>query len=222
MPATQGPIDAFGLHIAVRYRPAESEYLVGGDWYDAVVLPSKQVLLSVGDIAGHGINAATGMVMLRNALRGLAATGAGPGQLLAWLNQVTHDLTDHVLATAICGLYDPQTRVLRWARAGHLPPLLVRRSEATSLPMIRGVMLGANADTEYEEAVVQLDVGDVLVLYTDGLVERKGHELDDSLHQLLETTQRSHHTLEQRLDHMLTHSNADTDDDTCIVGVQVG
>jgi serine phosphatase RsbU (regulator of sigma subunit) len=222
MPAAQGPIDAFGLHIAVRYRPAESEYLIGGDWYDAVVLPSKQVLLSVGDIAGHGIGAATGMVMLRNALRGLAVTGAGPGQLLAWLNQVAHDLTDHVLATAVCALYDPPTRVLRWARAGHLPPLLVRRQEATSLPMVRGMMLGANADAEYEEARVQLEVGDVLVLYTDGLIERKGHELDDSLHHLLETAQRSHPALEQRLDHLLTHSNADTDDDTCIVGVQVG
>ncbi|GAA3437872.1 GAF domain-containing SpoIIE family protein phosphatase [Kutzneria kofuensis] len=221
MPAAQGPIDAFGLHIAVRYRPAESENLVGGDWYDAVVLPSKQVLLSVGDIAGHGITAATGMVMLRNALRGLATTGAGPAQLLSWLNQVAHHLTDHVLATAVCALYDPRTRVLRWARAGHLPPLLVRRQEATTLPMIRGLMLGARAEADYEEAEVQLELDDVLVLYTDGLVERKGHELDDSLQQLLETAQRSHQALEQRLDHMLTHSNADTDDDTCIVGVQL-
>jgi len=221
MPAAQGPIDAFGLHIAVRYRPAESEYLVGGDWYDAVVLPSKQVLLSVGDIAGHGITAATGMVMLRNALRGLAATGAGPAQLLSWLNQVAHHLTDHVLATAVCALYDPRTRILRWARAGHLPPLLVRDQQATSLPMIHGLMLGARAETDYEQAEVQLEIGDVIVLYTDGLIERKGQELDDSLHQLLETAQRSQPALEQRLDHMLTHSNADTDDDTCIVGVQV-
>jgi len=179
------------------------------------------VLLSVGDIAGHGITAATGMVMLRNALRGLAATGAGPAQLLSWLNQVAHHLTDHVLATAVCALYDPRTRILRWARAGHLPPLLVRDQQATSLPMIHGLMLGARAETDYEQAEVQLEIGDVIVLYTDGLIERKGQQLDDSLHQLLETAQRSQPALEQRLDHMLTHSNADTDDDTCIVGVQV-
>ncbi|MEV6609553.1 SpoIIE family protein phosphatase [Kutzneria sp. NPDC051319] len=221
MPAAQGPIDAFGLRIAVRYRPAESENLVGGDWYDAVVLPSKQVLLSVGDIAGHGITAATGMVMLRNALRGLAATGAGPAQLLSWLNQVAHHLTDHVLATAICALYDPRTRVLRWARAGHLPPLLVRSQQATTLPTIRGLMLGARAEADYEEAEIQLELDDVLVLYTDGLIERKDHVLDESLQQLLEIARRPHDALEQRLDHMLTHSNADTDDDTCIVGVQV-
>ena len=67
------------------------------------------------------------MVVLRNALRGLAATGAGPGQLLAWLNLVAHHLTESVTATAVCGLYDPRTRILRWARAGHLPPVLIRR-----------------------------------------------------------------------------------------------
>ncbi|MFI9383457.1 GAF domain-containing SpoIIE family protein phosphatase [Kutzneria sp. NPDC052558] len=221
MPAAQGPIDAVGLHIAVRYRPAESEYLVGGDWYDAVVLPNKQVLLSVGDIAGHGVTAATGMVMLRNALRGLATTGAGPAQLLAWLNQVAHDLTDRVLATAICALYDPATRTVRWARAGHLPPLLIRERDATSLPLTRGLVLGARGESAYEEAELQLDSGDILVLYTDGLVERKGHELDESLHHLVQTAQRAQAALEQRIDYLLTHSNADTDDDTCIVGVQL-
>ncbi len=78
MPPTKAPLDAPGLDVAVRYRPAETESLVGGDWYDAVVLPSKKILLCVGDIAGHGIEAATGMVVLRNALRGLAVTGRAP------------------------------------------------------------------------------------------------------------------------------------------------
>ncbi|GAA2771394.1 PP2C family protein-serine/threonine phosphatase [Nonomuraea dietziae] len=117
MPPTRGPMDAFDLQIAVRYRPAEKEHLVGGDWYDAMVLPSKQILLSVGDVAGHGIEAATGMVILRNALRGLAVTGAGPAQLMSWLNLVTHQMIDNITATAVCALYNPETRVLRWARA---------------------------------------------------------------------------------------------------------
>lgn len=122
MPPTPPAVEAPGLRVAVRYRPAETESLVGGDWYDTVVLPSGLVLLSVGDVAGHGIEAATGMVVLRNALRGLAVTGAGPAQLLSWLNTVTHHLAKHVTATAVCGIFDPRTRVLRWARAGHLPP----------------------------------------------------------------------------------------------------
>lgn len=126
MPVGHGPLDLTRLRIAVRYRPAEKGHVVAGDRYDAVTLPSKRILLCVGDVAGHGTEGATGMVALRNALRGLAATGAGPAQLLGWLNNVTHHLTDHVTATAVCALYDPADRTLSWARAGHLPPVLLR------------------------------------------------------------------------------------------------
>ncbi|MBP2336554.1 serine phosphatase RsbU (regulator of sigma subunit)/PAS domain-containing protein [Saccharothrix coeruleofusca] len=221
MPPAQPSIDAFGLRIAVRYRPAEQEHLVGGDWYDAVVLPSKQILVSVGDITGHGIKGATGMVVLRNALRGLAATGAGPAQLLTWLNVVAHHLSDNILATAICGLYDPQTRVLRWARAGHLPPVLVRGQHATVLPMLDGVLLGALAEVDYEEGQVQLEQDDVLLLYTDGLVERRDTPLDDCIEALSSAAAGAWGPLEERLDHLLTHSDADTDDDTCLLGIQM-
>ncbi|HEV7931466.1 MAG TPA: SpoIIE family protein phosphatase [Actinomadura sp.] len=221
MPPVRDPIDTSGLHVAVRYRPAEQDHLVGGDWYDAVVLPSGQILMCVGDIAGHGIEAATSMVVLRNALRGLAVTGAGPAQLLSWLNLVTDHLTGHVTATAVCGLYDPESRTLRWARAGHLPPVLIRQGEATSLPMIDGLLLGVLAEADYEEGRLQLEAGDTLLMYTDGLIERKDRSLQDSLRQLLATTEAVTAGLGQRLDHLLTHSNADTDDDTCIVGIQL-
>ncbi|GGT01813.1 transcription antitermination regulator [Planobispora rosea] len=221
MPPSRGPLEAFDLNIAVRYRPAEQEHLVGGDWYDAVVLPSKQVLLSLGDVAGHGIEAATGMVVLRNALRGLAATGAGPGQLLTWLNMVTHHLTENVTATAVCALYDPETRILRWARAGHLPPILIRQDDAAELDLIGGLLLGALSDAEYEEAQIQLEPGDILLMYTDGLIERRDLALHQSQEQLLRTASHRGGTLEHRLDHLLTHSNSDTDDDTCLIGVQL-
>ncbi|SHG82457.1 SpoIIE family protein phosphatase [Streptoalloteichus hindustanus] len=221
MPPAQPPIDAFGLRIAVRYRPAEQEHLVGGDWYDAVVLPSQQVLVSVGDITGHGLEGATRMVVLRNALRGLAVTGASPGQLLSWLNLVAHHLNDNILATAVCALYDPRTRVLRWARAGHLPPILVRGRRATSLRLLSGVMLGVCAESEYEEGEIQLEHDDVLLLYTDGLVERRGLPLDDCIAWLRTTAAESAAPLEERLDHLLTHSPSDTDDDTCVVGIQL-
>ncbi|WP_433259575.1 SpoIIE family protein phosphatase (plasmid) [Streptosporangium sp. CA-135522] len=221
MPPTRDPIDAFGLNIAVRYRPAEKDHLVGGDWYDTVILPSKQILLSVGDVAGHGIEAATGMVVLRNALRGLAATGAGPAQLLSWLNLVAHHLTDHVTATAVCGIYDPHTQILRWARAGHLPPILVRQDQAAELPLIDGVLLGAIAETDYEEGQLQLQRDDVLLLYTDGLIERRDRTLQYSQRQLLSLAKSPAATLEQRLNHLLTHSSSDTDDDTCLIGIQL-
>ncbi|MCM6778242.1 SpoIIE family protein phosphatase [Nocardia sp. CDC159] len=222
MPATQPSIDAFGLRIAVRYRPTEQDHLVGGDWYDAVVLPSKQILVSVGDITGHGITAATGMVVLRNALRGLAATGSGPGQLLMWLNLVAHHLTDAIYATAVCGLYNPQTRVLRWARAGHLPPILIRDGRARTLPLLDGIILGALAETTYEEAELQLEPGDTLLFYTDGLIERRGRLLDECEQRLLAVSAQFTGSLEDRLDALLDGSDADTDDDTCVVGIQVG
>lgn len=221
MPPAPAPIDTAGLRVAVRYRPAEKEHLVGGDWYDAVVLPSQQILLTVGDIAGHGIEAATGMVVLRNALRGLAATGAGPAQLLAWLNTVAHHLAEQITATAVCGLYSPQTGLLRWARAGHLAPLLVRDSEARSLPLPRGMLLGALPDATYEEQRLTLAGGDRLLLYTDGLIERRGVSVDHSMEQLAALASGPLPDLDEQLDRLLTHSRSDTDDDTCLIGLQV-
>ncbi|MEU6367967.1 SpoIIE family protein phosphatase [Streptomyces sp. NPDC046931] len=222
MPPAQAPLEADGLHVAVRYRPAETEQLVGGDWYDAFVLPSRLVLLCVGDVAGHGIEAATSMVVLRNALRGLAVTGAGPAQLLSWLNMVAHHLTGAVTATAVCGLYDPRRRTLRWARAGHLPPVLVRGGEAAALPLVRGMLLGAVPEAVYEEHEVQLAVEDTLLMYTDGLIERRDRSVEESLAQLLTAARTVPPMLDQQLDRLLTYSKSDTDDDTCIVGIRVG
>ncbi len=221
MPPTQAPLSSPGLQIAVRYRPAESESMVGGDWYDAVTLPSKQILLCVGDVAGHGIEAATSMVVLRNAMRGLAVTGAGPGQLLSWLNIVAHHLTSQVTATAVCGLYDPERHTLRWARAGHLPPVLLRGQEAAPLPPAGGILLGALSDASYEEQELSLEPGDILLMYTDGLVERRDESVQDSLARLLTTAGPPTANLEQQLDRLLTHSASDTDDDTCLIGVRV-
>ena len=221
MPPSHGRMDSFGLHVAVRYRPAEKDHLVGGDWYDAVVLPSGRVLLSVGDVAGHGLEAATGMVVLRNALRGLAATGAGPAQLLTWLNLVAHHLTDRVTATAVCGVYDPPSRILRWARAGHPPPLLLRKDDGFELPMPTGALLGAFPDPDYEEAGLPLEPGDTLLLYTDGLIERRDESLPHARQRLLRIAKHPTSSLDHCLDHLLTHCKSESDDDTCLVGVRM-
>ncbi len=161
------------------------------------------------------------MVVLRNALRGLAVTGAGPAQLLSWLNIVAHHLTGAVTATAVCGLYDPSRRVLRWARAGHLPPVVVRGPEATPLPLVRGMLLGAVAEATYEEEEVSLEPGDTLLMYTDGLIERRDVSVEEALAQLLITARAQTPSLSHQLDRLLTYSRSDTDDDTCIVGIRV-
>ncbi len=221
MPLAPSPLDIPGLQVAVRYRPAEKEHLVGGDWYDAVTLPTGEILLCVGDVAGHGIEAATGMVGLRNALRGLAATGAGPAQLLTWLNLVAYHLTDHVTATAVTAIYHPGTRRLRWARAGHLPPIVRRNGEVSVLPLIPGALLGAVQHAAYHEEELELGHGDILLIYTDGLIERRDRAVQDSINQLATLITTRPRGLEQQLDALLTYSTADTDDDTCVVGIQV-
>ncbi|QYC41169.1 Phosphoserine phosphatase RsbU [Nonomuraea coxensis DSM 45129] len=221
MPPSHGTTRSDGLHIAVRYRPAQKEHLVGGDWYDVVTLPSRRILLSVGDVAGHGVEAATGMVVLRNALRGLAATGAGPAQLMSWLNSVARHLDDPMTATAVCCVYDPTGRTLSWARAGHLPPILLRGPEGRELPMIKGPLLGAFADAAYEEGEARLRAGDTLLLYTDGLIERRDHNLRHTQDRLLAVATGGATTLDRLLDDLLIHCDSDTDDDTCLIGVQL-
>jgi serine phosphatase RsbU (regulator of sigma subunit) len=220
-PRTADPVRIAGLEVAARYRPAGPGNLVSGDWYDTVPLPSQEVFLAVGDIAGHGIDAVTGMVTMRNCLRGLAITGAGPGVLLGWLNEVACHLTDGIIGTVVCGIYDPRCRTLRYARAGHLPPLLVRDGTARQLPLPDGVLAGADPGARYQEMTVSLQPADALVLFTDGLVERHDESIDDSLRSLLAIASRPVCSIGGYADHLLASARSDTSDDACLVAVQV-
>ncbi|MFI9361421.1 SpoIIE family protein phosphatase [Kitasatospora sp. NPDC053057] len=221
LPAAPPPLGVTGLRAAVRYRPAAKRDRVGGDWYDVLPLPDKRVLLAVGDVAGHGVGAATGMVALRHALRGLAVTGAGPARLLEWANTVALREPGQVTATAVCVLLDPAGGALRWARAGHLPPIRLGSDGAHVLPLPHGVLLGALDEARYEEYSAHLSTGDVLLLYTDGLVERRDRPVEDSVDQLIRTAGAPGPDLEGYLDRLLDLSPADTDDDTCLIAVRV-
>ena len=220
-PAAAAPAEIPGLAVAARYRPAGPGNLVSGDWYDTAPLPSGSVLLVVGDIAGHGIDAVTGMVALRNCLRGLAITGAGPAALLGWLNGVACELTDGIIGTVVCGVFHPADRTLRWARAGHLPPLLVRAGVASELQLPNGVLVGADPASQYQEVTTELVPGDALLLYTDGLVERRDEAIDDSLQSLRGLASRPVEDIGEFADHLLASSRADTSDDACLVAVRV-
>ena len=229
MPPDAVPVEAAGIDAAVRYRPAGQGHLVGGDWYDTLLLPSNDVLLVVGDVAGHGIDAVTGMVAARNSLRGLAITGAGPADLLGMLNGVVCHLTSGVVGTVVCGLYSPQTRVLRWARAGHLPPVLVRGGAARELPLPGGVLLGMDPDASYEEAVQSLEPGDTLLLFTDGLIERRGDSIEDVLAEFVARLgpgaagrpEAGDLTAAAQADQILASAVSDTGDDACLVAVRI-
>jgi serine phosphatase RsbU (regulator of sigma subunit) len=221
MPASASPVESAGLDLVVRYRPADEDHRVGGDWYDAVALPSSAVFLAVGDIAGHSIEAVTGMIALRNSLRGLAVTGAGPGQLLSWLNSIAYHTMDNITASVVCGLFDPVARVLRWAHAGHPPPILVRDGTAQTLPQPQGVLLGALPDTAFEEATTSLQTGDRLLLFTDGLIERRGTAVTDALDALLRLAAHPGPDIDRFADHLLHNAVSDTDDDTCLIAIQM-
>jgi serine phosphatase RsbU (regulator of sigma subunit)/PAS domain-containing protein len=228
MPPDEQPVEAAGIDVAVRYRPVGEGHLVGGDWYDALLMPSQDVLLVVGDVAGHGIDAVTGMVAARNSLRGLAITGSGPAELLRMLNGVMCDLTSGVVGTVVCGLYNPDTSVLRWARAGHLPPVLVRGRTACELPLPGGVLLGMDPDATYEEATQSLEPGDTLLLFTDGLIEQRGESIVDVLREFVATVapvpagqEGSQPTAAAQADRILATAVSDTDDDACLVAVRI-
>ena len=228
MPPDEQPVEAAGIDVAVRYRPVGEGHLVGGDWYDTLLMPSQDVLLVVGDVAGHGIDAVTGMVAARNSLRGLAITGSGPAELLRMLNGVMCDLTSGVVGTVVCGLYNPDTSVLRWARAGHLPPVLVRGRTACELPLPGGVLLGMDPDATYEEATQSLEPGDTLLLFTDGLIEQRGESIVDVLREFVATVapvpagqEGSQPTAAAQADRILATAVSDTDDDACLVAVRI-
>jgi hypothetical protein len=221
MPPDERPVDVAGVDVAVRYRPADAGHLVGGDWYDAMLLADKDLLLVVGDITGHGIDAVTGMVAARNALRGLAATGAGPAELLKHLNYASCHLTERIAGTVICGQYTPETRVLRWARAGHLPPVLVRDGAAETLPLPEGVLLGLDPRAEYEEASFQLRVDDTLLLFTDGLIERRSGSISDALHEFTVTAAPAGPDANAHANRILQSALSDTGDDACLVAIRI-
>jgi serine phosphatase RsbU (regulator of sigma subunit) len=221
MPPDAQPAAAAGVDLAVRYRPVEPGRLVGGDWYDTVLLPSKELLIVVGDITGHGIDAVTGMVAARNALRGLAATGAGPDGLLEHLNNAAYHITEGIAGTVVCALYDPNTRLLRWARAGHLPPVLVRDGSAAALPLPAGVLLGLDPAAQYEEATVWLRPEDMLLFFTDGLIERRGQSITDSLADFVAAAAPAAADAADQADRMLAAALSDTGDDACLVVARV-
>jgi len=231
MPPDAPPVEAAGIDVAVRYRPAGQGYLVGGDWYDTLLLPDNNgVLLVVGDVAGHGIDAVTGMVAARNSLRGLAITGAGPADLLRMLNGVMCHLTSGVIGTVVCGLYNPETRVLRWARAGHLPPVLMRGGVARELPLPGGVLLGMDPDACYEEAIQPLEPGDTVLLFTDGLIERRAESIEEVLGEFVATVaagakaagpDASESAAAAQADRILASAASDTGDDACLVVVRL-
>jgi serine phosphatase RsbU (regulator of sigma subunit)/PAS domain-containing protein len=225
LPMPSGPIELPGIKVAVRYLPAGQESLVGGDWYHAAELRDGSVLLAVGDVAGHGTPAATTMAQLRHALRALAITTDDPGALLGHLNRLTCDLereTPELSATAVIARFDPVRREILWAQAGHPPPLLSRAGRTAPLGRPPGPILGVVEDAVYPTARLDFRVGDLLLLYTDGLVEHRRRGLDDGLATVIAAVDDAvRASPQQPLAQVLSRlRQANPDDDTCILAAR--
>jgi serine phosphatase RsbU (regulator of sigma subunit)/anti-sigma regulatory factor (Ser/Thr protein kinase) len=175
-----------GLSVAARYLPAREEAKVGGDWYDVLELPGDSVGLVMGDVVSHGIRAASIMGQIRSAIRAYALDRESPGGTLTKLNTVVRGLDKRETATAVYFALDLVERTFCFASAGHPPPLVIDPAgDARFLEEGRSVPLGAHAGTRYREAVVRLEPGSTIVLYTDGLVERRGSSLNQGLERLV-------------------------------------
>ncbi|AWL42175.1 MULTISPECIES: SpoIIE family protein phosphatase [Streptomyces] len=179
-----------GAQVAVRYRSARLGQDIGGDWYDIIPLPGGRVGAVIGDVQGHDTHAAAVMGQLRIVLRAYAAEGHRPSTVMARASVFLHELDTDRFATCSYAEVDPVTGVVQLVRAGHVDPL-VRNVDGScrKLPSEGGLPLGLSAEfgqLDYPVSTIDLDPGQTMILYTDGLVELPGADFDEGM-RLLET-----------------------------------
>ena len=220
------------LDIAVRYRPAAREVQIGGDWYDAFLSPAGDTTLVVGDVTGHDWTAAAVAGQLRNMLRGVSSAleHQYPEQVLSGLDRALRETGTGMLATALVAhVEEPPAaapdryRVLRWSNAGHPPPLLIAPDgRATLLERPVDLLLGVDPDTRRHGHAVALRPGDTVVLYTDGLVERRDASLDEGLGRLLAAApDLARRPVDDLCDELLDRLDPDLTDDIALLAVRV-
>jgi GAF domain-containing protein len=212
-----------GLQMAKRYVPAWTGSEIGGDWYDAMLLPDGQVGFVVGDVMGKGIRAAAGMGQLRIAVRAYAIEGHAPGVVVARLDQMLTEIGED-FATAVYLRHDPGSGALRMSNAGHPPPVLI--SPDGSARLLRGGLcppLGCIGADECDEDEVPIPAGATLVVYTDGLIEERGTDIDEGLDRLLDVCTGEVGELEGFCDRVLRVLGAEhRGDDVALLAVRFG
>jgi GAF domain-containing protein/anti-sigma regulatory factor (Ser/Thr protein kinase) len=171
-----------GVQVAVRYLPGTSALDVGGDWFDTITLRDGSLGFVVGDVVGKGVRAAATMAQLRNGMRAITLDAISPGESVTKLNRLVSEYTDSPFATMAYVCLDPVSHRTTLVSAGHLPPLVIDPlGGVTLLEGGRGLPLGVDPELEYEEWETTIEAGSTIVLYTDGLVERRDRPLDVGL-----------------------------------------
>jgi len=159
------------LKLDAEYRPAADEATIGGDWYDAFVLADGRIAMTIGDVIGHGLKAAIWMTKIRQSLQSAALLDANPCVMLGVADRTTAMLEGEVYATALVAIFDPRTRELTAASAGHPGPSIVRSDGTVEDVDCPGTMLGIPGGSVYQTRTTTLATNDLVVFYTDGLVE---------------------------------------------------
>lgn len=215
-----------GAEVAARYEPA-STYQLGGDWWDVFELDDGSLAVVVGDVAGHGVEAASAMTQVRMALRAYLFEGHRPAVCLDRLDHLMVRLLDQRVATVLVGVVDPGRGRVALASAGHPPPILVTGGQAEEVPVSVRPLLGVGAG-EAVTTVVDLPPGASLLFYTDGLVERRGADLTARTERLRALAARTHGpgSVEEWLDRLLLAHAADDPhvggaDDTTVLAVRL-
>ncbi|MFF9125551.1 PP2C family protein-serine/threonine phosphatase [Streptomyces sp. NPDC014889] len=216
------------LRIAARYASAQAVAQVGGDWYDAFVLPRGNTALVIGDVTGHDLQAAIAMSALRNMLRGIAVDRQEPpGEVLRRLDIASHTLQHEATATCIYALVkDPPDRrgpwILHHSCAGHLPPLLTTAEGDTRyLETGAGLLIGLDPDHQRPTAVDELPPYSTVLLYTDGLIERRSESLERGFARLRQhTAALAREPLDVFCDELLGGLAADSTDDAALLALR--
>ncbi|WP_051940011.1 SpoIIE family protein phosphatase [Phaeacidiphilus oryzae] len=227
-----------GVEVAYRYVPAASGTEVGGDWFDVVPLPRERTALVVGDVMGHSLRAAATMGRLRTAVRTLAGLDLPPAELLQHVHDLADDLAqgpeEALIATVVYAVYDPEQRRLTIASAGHTPPVLVEPTEPGSLngPLPGGRTRVLSTDSgapigvggvPFTATEFTVAPGDLLMLYTDGLVESRTADIDVGIDRVRRVLERPHASVEEACETVIgTLEQGQEPDDVAVLLARLG
>ncbi|MEV5953160.1 SpoIIE family protein phosphatase [Streptomyces sp. NPDC051987] len=207
------------VETTARYRPADDGSVIGGDWYDVLALPDGRTMLVIGDVMGHGVDAAVAMSHYRSTLRALALAGLSPRRILQHADRMVADSGFERVATCFLALADSDATTLTYASAGHLPPVWLGPSGGIQLvPVPVGPPLGSGLG-RYEQRVAP-ERGGVLLLYTDGLVERRGEDIDRGLARLTGLALCPADPLDKILDTVLARLAPGSEDDIALLAAR--
>lgn len=208
-----------GAEFAGRY--AAADRLIGGDWYDVFTLPGGALWLVAGDVAGHGLGSAVVMGRIRSALRAYALLGGSPDEVLELTDRKVHHFELGAMTTVLCAVAEPPYQEFVISSAGHLAPLLaIPGADTMTVDVDTNPPLGSFPGVKRTTTTVQVPLGGVLVLFTDGLVERPGEPIDDGVRRLRGVTSAEHPAIVCRTAMLRMVGSSTTDDDIAVLAMR--